>query len=229
MVDGKEWCVLGYTTAVSTLASTAKSSEPAEELDAVCPLVVVFTGRDAEGEVSRIEYIGPSAVDFKGRYSRLLSRNGIEKDGGDKMLDNEVSSKQGTITFNQSDPDACLVVPMVRHDKASCVKVRPPTQNELELFMQSNPQLLNWTVDALMDGSIGLKKVTVRGRAHHDALPHIGDGQMDRLATSGAIAGMPGAAPLSGKDPDADEGIRDCEGDARQSSQHLLVGISWSE
>jgi hypothetical protein len=39
--------------------------------------------------------------------------------------------------------------------------------------MQSNPQLLNWTViDALMDGSIGLKKVTVRGRAH-DALPHI--------------------------------------------------------
>jgi hypothetical protein len=116
---------------------------------------------------------------------------------------------------------------MVRHDKASCVKVRPPTQNELELFMQSNPQLLNWTADALMDGSIGLKKVTVRGRAR-DALPHIGDGQMDRLATSGAIAGMPGAAPLSGKDPDADEEIRDCEGDARQSSQHLLVGIARS-
>jgi hypothetical protein len=99
MVDGKEWCVLGYTTAVSTLASTAKSSEPAEELDAVCPLVVVFTGRDAEGEVSRIEYIGPSAVDFKGRYSRLLSRNGIEQDGGDKMLDNEVWLDWATIQF----------------------------------------------------------------------------------------------------------------------------------
>ena len=38
MVDGKAWCVLGYTTAISILASTAKSSEPPEELDAVCPL-----------------------------------------------------------------------------------------------------------------------------------------------------------------------------------------------
>jgi hypothetical protein len=35
---------------------------------------------------------------------------------------------------------------------------------------------------------------------------------MDRLATSGAIAGMLGAAPLSGQDPDADEEIKDCEG-----------------
>jgi hypothetical protein len=220
MVDSKAWCVLGYTTAVSIMASmhTAKSCEPAEELDAVCPLIIVFDGHDKLGKVSRIEFVGTSAVDFKGRYSRLLSRNGIEQDGSDRLLDNEVSSKRGQIIFNQSNEEHQVTVPMVRHEKASYVKVRLPNAEELEIFMRSNPQLWSWTVDSLMEGTIQLNKVTVRGRAHN-ALPHLGATQMGRLSASGAIEGMLGAVPMSGKDSDADEEIRDCEGcKAKQSA-----------
>jgi hypothetical protein len=89
----------------------------------VCPLVVVIECQDAIGKVLRIEYVGPSAVDLiKGRYSRLLSRNGIEYDGGDRLLDNEVQSKNGNIVFNQSSVETRVEVPMLRHDRASYVK-----------------------------------------------------------------------------------------------------------
>jgi hypothetical protein len=174
----------------------------------VCPLVIVFEGQDAIGKVLQIECVGPSAVDFKDRYSRLLSRNGIEYDGGDRLLDNEVQSKSGHIIFNQSNVETQVEVPMLRHDRASCVKVRPPTPQELDVFMKSNPQLHDWTVEAMMEGTINLKKLTVRGRAH-DALPHLGNAQMDRLSM---IEGMRGAVPLSGQDLKADEEIHDCEG-----------------
>jgi hypothetical protein len=81
MVDGKAWCVLGYTTTrlAFWLARQRVVNHPRSLTLCGVPIgFVVFEGQDAIGKILRIEYVGPSAVDFKGRCSRLLSRNGIE-------------------------------------------------------------------------------------------------------------------------------------------------------
>ena len=44
MINGREWCALGYTTEVNLWAGTAKAGGPSVKLDAVAPLVVAMDG-----------------------------------------------------------------------------------------------------------------------------------------------------------------------------------------
>jgi hypothetical protein len=146
----------------------------------------------------------------------LLSRNGIEhggieSDGTERVLDNEVLPKRNCMAFDDSMPSIRVAVPLQRWRRSSFVKIRIPTVRELELFLDVNPHLLHWTADALIDGSILTKKATLRGQAH-DAWPHVGDRMLDRIIKSGSIAGMKEEVPLSGVDAVAEAEIDDCEG-----------------
>ena len=181
------------------------------------PLIGVMDGDLDDGTpVSTIRFLGASALDFAGKYGRLLSRNGIEhggikENGQERVLDNEVMPKRGCLVFDQSTPEMRVRVPMRRWRRSSFVKIRVPTERELKAFLDVNPHLIHWTADALIDGSIRAKKVTLRGQAH-DAWPHIGDKMLDRIIRSGSIAGMQDEVPLSGFDAAAEDEIGDCEG-----------------
>jgi hypothetical protein len=169
MVDSKEWCALGYTTSVRLYAGTAKVSDDAKRIDAVAPLVLVMDGELTDGEPTRtIRFFGPAAVSFTGEWARLLSPNGMLRYGFDEagdelLLDNNVNAKDGYIVFDESDPSKRVQVPMVRHGGGSFVKARPPTTDELNIFLRHNPHLTEWTADALMRGTIKAQKVTLRG------------------------------------------------------------------
>ena len=178
MLDSKAWCSLGYTEAVRMWVGTAKVEDSVERIDAVMPLIGVMDGDLDDGTpVSTIRFLGASALDFAGKYGRLLSRNGIEhggikENGQERVLDNEVMPKRGCLVFDQSTPEMRVKVPMRRWRRSSFVKIRVPTERELKAFLDVNPHLIHWTADALIDGSIRAKKVTLRGQAH-DGLGHI--------------------------------------------------------
>ena len=196
---------------------TAKVEDSVERIDAVMPFIGVMDGTLDDGTlVSTIRFLGASALDFEGKYGRLLSRNGIERggveaNGRERVLDNEVMPKRNCVVFDDSTPGTRVTVPMKRWQRSSYVKIRVPKANELKAFLAVNPHLLHWTADALIDGSIRAKKVALRGQAH-DAWPYIGDKMLDRIIKSGSIAGMQDEVPLSGFDAEAEDEIDDCEG-----------------
>ena len=230
MLNDKAWAVLGYTSEVDLWAGTAKEGEAAVKLDAVAPLIVAMEGvmgiqgldreigapDSIQDRIITIRFMGATAIAFNGGWANLLSRNGVEHGGFDTAgkemrLDNEVYAARGYIVFDQSKGDDCVTVPLRRWKRSSYVKMRPPTPSELAVFMARNPHLAKWTADELIQGTLRYKKVSLRGQAH-DALPHIGDGTLDRLIRHNAIEGMAAVVPMSGVDPIADEEIEDCEG-----------------
>jgi hypothetical protein len=138
MFNSPEWCALGMCTEMHFYAGTAKESDPVVKMDAVAPLIVAMDGYgDDVNKIVTLRYLGPMVLAWGDEWSKLLSRNDIERDGLDgALLDNEVFTKQSKIVFDQSCDEMRVSVPMTRFGRGNFVLMRVPTAEEIQRFLR---------------------------------------------------------------------------------------------